>query len=53
MTRIFFILVLTFAVVSAQQIPLQKSDYKTITSHAELSQFIKEVDEKSDLIKVK
>ena len=31
--------------------PLQKSNYKTITSHAELSQFIKEVDEKSDLIK--
>ena len=31
--------------------PLQKSDYKKITSHVELSQFIKEVDEKSDLIK--
>ena len=31
--------------------PLQKSDYKKITLHAELSQFIKEADEKSDLIK--
>jgi hypothetical protein len=31
--------------------PLQKSDYKKITSHSELSQFIKEIDEKTDLIK--
>lgn len=31
--------------------PLQKSDYKKITSHTELSQFIKEVENKSDLIK--
>lgn len=31
--------------------PLQKSDYKKITSHSALSQFVKEVDEKSDLIK--
>ncbi len=31
--------------------PLQKSNYTKITSHDELSQFIKEVDEKSDLIR--
>jgi len=51
MIRIFFILVLTFIVVSAQQTLLQKSDYKKITTHAELSKFINEVDEESDLIK--
>ncbi len=31
--------------------PLQKSNYTKITSHTELTQFIREVDEKSDLIK--
>ncbi len=30
---------------------LQKSDYKKLTNHSELSQFIKEVDEKSEIIK--
>ena len=54
MTKIiFFVLILAAVNVFSQSIltPLQKSDYKKITSHAELSQFIKEVDEKSDLIK--
>jgi len=54
MTKIiFFILVLLAMNTFAQNLltPLQKSDYKKITSHAELSQFVKEVDEKSDLIK--
>ena len=51
MIRIIFALVLTFVISFAQQTPLQKSDYKTITSQAELSRFINEVDEKSDLIK--
>ena len=54
MTKIiFFVLLLTAVNMFSQSIltPLQKSDYKKITSHADLSQFIKEVDEKSDLIK--
>jgi hypothetical protein len=56
MTKIiFFVFILTTANMFSQSIltPLQKSDYKKITSHADLSQFIKEVDEKSDLIKCK
>jgi hypothetical protein len=36
--------------VFAQQTPLEKSNFTAITSHAELSQFIKEVDKVSDLI---
>lgn len=54
MTKIiFFVLLLTAMNTFSQSIftPLQKSDYKKITSHAELSQFIKEADEKSDLVK--
>ncbi len=54
MTKIiFFVLILAAVNMFSQSIltPLQKSDYKKITSHVELSQFIKEVDEKSDLIK--
>ena len=53
MTKIIsFVFILTTINTFSQGIltPLQKSDYKNITSHAELSQFIKEVDEKSDLI---
>lgn len=50
---IFFVFILTAVNIFSQSLitPLQKSDYKKITSHSELSQFIKEVDEKSDLIK--
>jgi hypothetical protein len=54
MTKIiFFAFILTAANMFSQNAitPLQKSDYKEVTSHAELSQFINEVDEKSDLIK--
>ena len=54
MTKIiFFVLILAAVNMFSQSIltPLQKSDYKKITLHAELSQFIKEADEKSDLIK--
>lgn len=54
MTKIiFFVLILAAVNMFSQSIltPLQKSDYKKVTSHADLSQFIKEVDEKSDLIK--
>jgi len=31
-------------------LPLQKSNYSKITSYSELSQFIREIDKKSDLI---
>ena len=50
---IFFVFILAAIQVFPQSIltPLQKSEYKKNSSHAELSQFIKEVDEKSDLIK--
>ena len=51
MTKIiFFVLILTAVNMFSQSIltPLQKSDYKKITSHADLSQFIKEIDEKTD-----
>ena len=50
---IFFVFILTAVNMFSQSLitPLQKSDYKKITSHSELSQFIKEVDDKSDLIK--
>lgn len=54
MTKIIlFILILSGANLFSQEIltPLQKSDYKKITSQTELSQFIKEVDDKSDFIK--
>ena len=48
-----FFLLLAVVNVFSQNIltPLQKSNYIKITSHDELSQFIKEVDEKSDLIR--
>ncbi len=50
---IFFVLILLAMNTFAQNLltPLQKSDYKKITTHSDLSQFIKDVDEKSDLIK--
>ena len=51
--NILLLLIFVSARLFSQEIltPLQKSDYKKITSHTELTQFIKEVDEKSDLIK--
>ena len=54
MTKIFFfVFILTAVNIFSQSVltPLQKADYKKITSHAELSQFIQDADEKSDLIK--
>ena len=49
----FFVFLYSMTNIFSQEnlTPLQKSDYKKITSHSELSQFIKEVDENSDLIK--
>jgi hypothetical protein len=50
--KIFIIfIVLTIGNVFAQITPLQKSNYSKLTSYSELSQFIKEVDNKSRLIK--
>ena len=54
MTKImFFVFLYSMTNIFSQEnlTPLQKSDYKTITSHSELSKYLKEVDEKSDLIK--
>jgi hypothetical protein len=49
------ILILSFFLVcevyAQLQTPLEKSNFTAITSHAEITQFIKEVDAKSDLIK--
>lgn len=53
MIKIIFSSVLMISVnLYSQSIhtPLQKSDYKRITSHAELSEYIKIIDEKSSLI---
>ncbi len=49
----FFVFLYSMTNIFSQEnlTPLQKSDYKKITSHTELSQFIKEVENKSDLIK--
>jgi len=43
--------VLFIEIVFAQQTPLQKSNYTELTSHSQLRQFIKGLDNKSDLIK--
>lgn len=51
MKKIIICFFLSFGIVFAQQTPLQKSNFSKLTSHSELSQYIKEVDEKSDLIK--
>jgi hypothetical protein len=45
------ILFLVSCIVSAQQTPLQKSDYKELTSHVEFSKFVKEVDKNNDMLK--
>ena len=51
MKYIIIILLLAFEIAFSQQTPLEKSNFTKITSHAELSQFIKDVDKKYDLIK--
>ena len=51
MKIIIICFVLFIGNVFSQQTPLQKSNSTKITSHSQLKQFIKEVDEKSDLIR--
>jgi hypothetical protein len=53
MKTITFLLLFVATNIFSQNIltPLQKSNYTKITSHSELSQFIKEIDEKFDLVK--
>lgn len=54
MKKLFFLLLLFISCQNFSQetiTPLEKSDFKKLTTHSELSQFIKEVDNKSDLIK--
>ena len=46
MKIIIILFVLSVGNVLAQITPLQKSQYSKITSHSELSQFIKEIDKK-------
>jgi hypothetical protein len=51
--NIFLLLILLSVNLLSQDFltPLQKSNYTKVSSHSDLAQFIKEVDEKSDLIK--
>ncbi|MEJ5261802.1 MAG: M14 family zinc carboxypeptidase [Ignavibacterium sp.] len=51
MIKILLSFLLVFNFLFAQQTPLQKSNFTKLTSHAELTEFIKEVDSNSDLIK--
>lgn len=54
MKKLFFLFLLFVSYQSLSQevlTPLEKSEYKKLTAHSELSQFITEVDERSDLIK--
>jgi hypothetical protein len=44
-------LFLFIGIIFSQQTPLQKSNYTKLTSYSELSQYIKEVDKNSDLVK--
>ena len=49
--KILFSCFLMIAAIMAQQTPLEKCNYSKLTSQKELSQYIKEADSKSDLIK--
>lgn len=54
MKNILFFLVLLFNYTNFSQeliTPLEKSNFKKLTSHEELKQFIQEIDKQSDLIK--
>lgn len=50
MKKLLFLFVVFTYVLIAQQTPLEESNFTKLTSHSELTQFIKEVDDKSDLI---
>lgn len=52
MKNIIITLLFAFEIAFAQQTPLEKSDYTKLTSYEELSEFISEVDNSSDLINV-
>lgn len=51
MIKILLSFLLVFNFLFAQQTPLQKSNFTKLTSHSELTEFIKEVDSNSDLIR--
>jgi hypothetical protein len=51
MTKTIIILLLTCGFILSQETPLQKSNFEKITSHEELSKYLKEIDDNSDLIK--
>ena len=50
MNKIIFFILITFGILFSQQTPLQESNFTKITSHQELSKYLKEVDENSELI---
>lgn len=51
MKKILICCLIFIGTVFSQLTPLQKSNYTKLTSHSELSQFIKEIDNKQGLIK--
>jgi len=53
-TTTLIIILVTIGQISAQPVlsPLEKNNYQKVTSYEELTDFIKQLDEKSDLLKV-
>ena len=51
MKHIIIIFLLVIEIAFAQQTPLEKSNFTKLTSHSELSEFIREIDSNSDLVK--
>ena len=51
MNKTIIILLITCGFILSQKTPLQKSNFTKITSHNELSKYLKEVDDNYDLIK--
>jgi len=51
MKNIVIIFLLVIEIAFAQQTPLEKSNFTKLTSHSELSEFIREVDSNSELVK--
>jgi hypothetical protein len=51
MIKIIFFVIIAFNILFAQQTPLEKSNFTKLTSHSELSEFIREVDKNSELVK--
>jgi hypothetical protein len=51
--RIFSLLFIASLLVYSQQLPLEKNGYMRLTSYSELTEFVKQLDNTSDLLNVK